>query len=81
MYFISTIRFLLLLCFFLKLHTQQFIPEITNYTINQYESDTQNWDIGINDDGLVFVANNAGLMVYNGQKWKKYYLPNKTVVR
>lgn len=72
---------LVLLCVFSKFYSQEFFPEITNYSMDQYAFDKQNWDIDINDDGVVFVANNAGLLIYNGQNWQKYFLPNKTVVR
>lgn len=77
----STLCFVFFLCFFLKLQAQQFVPEITNYSLNDYAFDTQNWGIDVNDDGIVFVANNAGLLVFNGQKWEKYYLPNRTIMR
>lgn len=72
---------LVLLCVFSKFYSQEFFPEITNYSMDQYAFDKQNWDIDVNDDGVVFVANNAGLLIYNGQNWQKYFLPNKTVVR
>lgn len=60
---------------------QIFNPEIENYSIENYEASNQNWGIDIDDNGEVFVANNKGLLKYNGQTWKLFELPNKTIVR
>ncbi|WP_299556322.1 hypothetical protein [Seonamhaeicola sp.] len=60
---------------------QVFYPEIDNYGITEYQADNQNWGIDVSNDGVVYVANNKGLLVYNGQSWELYQLPNKTVVR
>lgn len=81
LYKISVFHIYVILNVSFNLFSQEFTPEITNYTKNQYVSDKQNWGIDVNDEGIVFVANNSGLLIYNGQKWQKYYLPNKTVIR
>lgn len=60
---------------------QTFHPEIENYTIANYKADNQNWGIDIDSNGVVYVANNKGLLRYNGQSWQLYELPNKTIVR
>jgi len=60
---------------------QIFNPEIENYTIENYKAGNQNWGIDVNNEGTVFVANHKGLLKYNGQTWKLYELPNKTIVR
>lgn len=60
---------------------QIFYPEIENYTIENYKADNQNWGIDVDEQGVVYAANNKGLLRYNGQRWYLYELPNKTIVR
>ena len=60
---------------------QIFNPEIENYSIENYKASNQNWGIDVNEEGVVFVANNKGLLKYNGQTWQLYEIPNKTIVR
>jgi len=70
--------------FFFLFSTQcysQFTPSIHNYTLAEYKAGNQNWDITRADDGKVYVANNSGLLEYDGLVWKFYQLPNKTIVR
>lgn len=64
-----------------SLLSQSFLPPIKNYTIDEYLADNQNWGIDVNNSGEVFVANNKGLLRFNGQKWQLHELPNKTIVR
>ncbi|WP_152538435.1 ligand-binding sensor domain-containing protein [Aquimarina macrocephali] len=76
---------LLLHTFFIVVYSisfgQTFHPEIENYTIADYKADNQNWGIDIDSNGVVYVANNKGLLRYNGQSWQLFELPNKTIVR
>lgn len=48
------------------------LPGITNYSRNQYAGGTQNWAISQADNGLLYFANNKGLLEYNGAEWLKY---------
>ncbi|QNK76428.1 transcriptional regulator [Winogradskyella sp. PAMC22761] len=59
----------------------QFTPSIHNYTLAEYKAGNQNWDITRANDGKVYVANNSGLLEYDGLVWKFHQLPNKTIVR
>ncbi|WP_435416656.1 LuxR C-terminal-related transcriptional regulator [Polaribacter aestuariivivens] len=63
------------------LFSQSFIPSIKNYSIEDYKADNQNWDIDVSNTGEVFVANNKGLLRFNGQSWELYEMPNKTILR
>jgi len=78
-------KFLLLLpCFaFLKTKAQNTIalPEITNYPKQLYNGGTQNWEIEQDKQGIIYFANNEGLLSFDGTYWKLYPLPNKTNVR
>lgn len=77
------VRFLFLLVLFISnaQYGQQLNPSIKNYSINDYNADNQNWGIDVDDNGVVFVANNKGLLRYNGQKWTLFNLPNNTIIR
>lgn len=57
------------------------LPHITNYSTLDYKGGTQNWDIQQDKSGILYFANNEGLLTFNGCYWKIYPLPNKTIVR
>ena len=59
----------------------QELPPIKNFTPNMYGAENQNWAISQNLDNYIYVANNVGLLEYNGAKWQLYTLPNGAVVR
>ena len=61
--------------------SQILVPEIKNYSVEDYQADHQNWGIDVNDEGTVFVANNSGLLVYKGLEWERYFLPNNAIIR
>ena len=57
------------------------IPMIRPYQKSEYQAGTQNWDIDQDKSGRLYFANNDGLLVYNGDGWDLFRLPNKTNVR
>ncbi len=57
------------------------LPETINYSKNQYNAGLQNWDIKQDKLGTIYIANNEGLLTYDGRNWILYPLPNKTIVR
>ena len=57
------------------------LPEIINYPKQAYKAGTQNWDICQDNNGLLYFANNEGLLSFDGAYWRLYPLPNKTIVR
>lgn len=57
------------------------LPEIVNYAKNQYNAGAQNWDIRQDQQGIIYLANNEGLLSFDGKSWQLYPLPNKTIVR
>ncbi len=59
----------------------QFSPNIHNFSITDYEAGNQNWDICRSNEGKIYVANNIGLLEYDGIGWKLFQLPNKTTIR
>lgn len=57
------------------------MPMIHGYSRHDYRGGTQNWGFVQNRQGIMFVANNEGVLEFNGQEWNKYPLPNQTIVR
>lgn len=70
--FISTITFA---------HAQIGIPEIRNFSSLLYKGGAQTWQIDQDRKGILYFANNDGLLTYDGTYWKLYPLPHKTIVR
>jgi ligand-binding sensor domain-containing protein/DNA-binding CsgD family transcriptional regulator len=57
------------------------IPPITNYSKKLYNAGTQNWDIAQHPNGLLYFANNGGLLEFDGVHWKCYGVSNQTNIR
>lgn len=51
---------------------------IQNYTVDDYKASCQNWDLAVSYNGLLYVANNSGLLTYDGNTWRSYPLPDKS---
>lgn len=54
---------------------------IHNFTKLMYGAGSQNWAIQQDEKGNIYVANNEGLLVFNGTKWQIFPVPNQTIVR
>ncbi|MBP8067546.1 MAG: transcriptional regulator, partial [Pedobacter sp.] len=57
------------------------LPQVTSYRGLDYGAGTQNWGIAQDRNGILYFANNEGLLTYNGTYWKLYPFPNKTILR
>src|SRR5215213_4802563 len=57
------------------------IPAIVNYSKETYNAGSQNWGIAQDKNGILYFANNQGLLSFDGRFWRKYPLPNKTIAR
>jgi ligand-binding sensor domain-containing protein/DNA-binding CsgD family transcriptional regulator len=57
------------------------LPDIVNYPKKIYAAGLQNWDIQQDSNGIIYIANNEGLLCYDGQFWNLYPLPNRTIAR
>lgn len=57
------------------------LPEIINFGKDAYRAGTQTWDIHQDHNGILYFANNSGLLTYNGHYWHLYPMPNETIVR
>ena len=59
----------------------QELPPIENYIPENYKGGNQNWSLSQSDEKYIYVANNNGLLEFNGANWKLYPSPNGTIVR
>jgi signal transduction histidine kinase len=50
-------------------------PFIQNYSSDIYNAHDQSWEIAQAPNGLLYVANNSGLVEYDGSKWRLYNIP------
>ena len=73
---------LFLLFFFISgVFLGQEIPPILKFQPEDYRSENQNWAITQNKNKTIFVANNEGLLEYNGARWTLNPSSNNTVIR
>ena len=59
----------------------QELPPIQDYSSELLEVEHQNWSISQSESKHIYVANNKGLLEFNGAKWTLYPTPNKTILR
>ncbi len=73
--------FLILIVLFFNNSYAQYAPFFQNYTLTEFNAGNQNWGISFADNGKLYVANDKGLLEFDGLKWNFYQLPNKTIIR
>lgn len=66
--------------FILGINAQELSP-IQNYTPIEYAAGNQNWSITQSIDKHIYIANNGGLLEFNGAVWKLYQSPNGTPLK
>ncbi len=59
----------------------QELPPIQNYSPSEYGAENQNWAISQSEEKLIYVANNEGLLEFNGANWNLFTSPNHTILR
>lgn len=64
-----------------QIHAQELLPFVENYNKSNYQGDNQIWNVAQGEDDAMYFANNHYLLRYDGVKWEKYTLPNKTIIR
>lgn len=57
------------------------LPDVVNYSKKAYGGGLQNWDITQDSSGIIYVANNEGLLSFDGRYWNLHPLPNRTIAR
>ncbi len=59
----------------------QELPHILNFDRTSYAAQNQNWAIAQSPNGSMYFANNAGLLEFDGARWRTFPLPDRQVVR
>ncbi|HYF29530.1 MAG TPA: two-component regulator propeller domain-containing protein [Chitinophagaceae bacterium] len=74
---------LILLLVFAKVQAQNTValPEIVNYTKQAYNAGPANWSITQDKKGIIYVANDEGLLTFDGSFWKQYSTHNASTIR
>ncbi len=72
--------FFVFLFFSLAINAQE-LPPVTNFSPSEYGAGNQNWMISQGPDKKIYVANNSGLLQFDGEHWNLYEVPGKTAVR
>lgn len=57
------------------------LPISKFYSSKDYQGGIQNFAISQSETGLIYIANNFGLLEYDGTTWRRYSLPNSTKIR
>ncbi|WP_431212847.1 hypothetical protein ACQ86N_45535 [Puia sp. P3] len=57
------------------------IPDIINYPRDVYNAGTQNRGVAQDCNGVMYFANYEGLLSFDGNYWRCYPVPSRTVVR
>lgn len=53
---------------------------VQTYSVNDYNASCQNWDIAVSNQGLLYIANDEGLLTFDGNSWNKYQLPDRSAI-
>lgn len=64
-----------------QVYAQELLPFVENYSKSHYQGDNQIWNVAQGNDNAMYFANNHYFLRYDGVKWEKYTLPNKTIIR
>ncbi|WP_423819699.1 triple tyrosine motif-containing protein [Salinimicrobium sp. TIG7-5_MAKvit] len=57
------------------------LPKITHYSRKDFHSDSQFWTMTRDAEGILYFGNNDGVVIYDGERWHKVFLPNNSSVR
>ncbi|GAA3992037.1 two-component regulator propeller domain-containing protein [Mucilaginibacter dorajii] len=78
-----TLIFFLLNTIFCTVNAQTSIgiPTIKNYTHADFNAGSEIYDAKQDKNGILYFANNDGLLTFDGSYWKSYPLPNKAAVK
>ena len=77
----NLIGFAIWIIFSGQLLLAQEVPRVISYDKEEYKAYNQNWGIAQSTEGLMYFANSAGLLEFDGQYWRTYPLPDKQILR
>lgn len=77
---------ILLSCLFIisineEAKSQLGLPMVKNYDPDEYKGGIQNWQIAQDNRGMIYVANNLGLLQYDGNDWKTHNVAGASKLR
>jgi len=74
---------IIIIAFFIScpLFLSQEVPPINIFSAEDYGAENQNWGISQSSNKYIYVANNKGLLEFNGADWQLYTTPNETIMR
>ena len=75
---IPTKAFLLLCC--INLYSQETSP-IQTFPAEITSAGSQNWGITQDNEQIIYLANNKGLLRYNGAQWDQFPTPDNSIMR
>ena len=78
---ISLLLTSLFFCLTARISLAQTSCLVTHYTRSQYSAGSQNWSIDMDKHGIVYSANNKGLLKYDGVRWRVFPLPASKITR
>lgn len=70
---------LLLLVIFTPVRAENSL--VINISKDTYQAESKNWDIDQDEKGILYIANNEGLLQFDGVSWILNHLPQSTIVR
>lgn len=53
---------------------------VKNFNVDDYKASCQNWGLSVSPNGLLYVANNTGLLIFDGNTWIDYELPDQSSI-
>jgi len=59
----------------------QKIPLKEHFDSNDYKGGMQNWAFDQNSEGILYIANNYGLLEFDGKEWNTYEVPFSSRIR
>lgn len=57
------------------------LPDIVNFTKQVYNAGPANWGIVQDKNGVMYIANDDGLLTFDGSFWKRYNTPGGNAIR
>ncbi|RYG41133.1 MAG: transcriptional regulator, partial [Chitinophagaceae bacterium] len=72
---------LIMVCSFSKGQSYIGLRQVRNFQKQDYNGGSQNWNIRQDSAGILYFANNEGLLSFDGTYWNLFPLSNKTIVR
>lgn len=57
------------------------MPLVSNFSKNDYHGSNSNWTIAQDNQGIMYFANDEGLLSYDGSRWQMHFLPNHIGLR